>query len=808
MKKILLAVVIALITAITGGAVKMSDLKIYINPGHGGYGSDDRNIGIYPYAGGDTLGYWESKSNLYKGLFMYHILDSLGAKPYLSRIKNTEADDRELYSISQEANELGCDLFFSIHSNAGENVNYPLMLYREDAVGKPRYTDAVRLSNILWDQLHSSKLSLWTRDTPYVSGDLTFYPQWGTSGLGVLRRLYVVGLLSEGGMHEHRPEAHRLMNMDFCWLEAWHFVKTIMEFYDTTDRFVTGNVAGVVYDSHNTREETLNLNNYTAYGRDRNKPLNGASVKLLDASGAVVQTRTTDKDNNGVFVFRNVKPGNYTVEVSCNGYYMSRSDVVVTANEVTYNDVPLLLKREMPLTVVDYSPKPAEGELVSCAEKIKITFNTDVDETTFLKAVSLEPSVAGKWTFSKSFTEATFTPEVAFDLSTHYKLSISTEARTPDVNYAAPNLQSPFVMEFDTKGRNRLELIQSYPSEGDAVHYTSPTLEFRFDKTLNASNIYDLIKVTDSSGKELSVNRRTSTYNKLTNGYGNVMLAMISSFTVGEKYKVTLDGEIRDSEGIPLGKNVEINFVAENQGETHQGEVIETFEAENVFAGNETESTGVNNVPTYYRYTSKHLFDAAAGRFYYSYTNASEGVAVWDYKGDYHVAVHGAKLGMYVFGDLNAHELSVGFSSGTDIKYIKVCNMDFLGWRYFEVPLDELLPDFEYLLVKIKLTQHNSLYAQSGGFNIDNIIYDDSQVGGVADAVTDSGISVFPNPATDEVHLAGAEADASVEIYNTAGALVKTAVGNVVNVRELHSGVYFMKIARGDTAVVKTLTVK
>ena len=36
MKKILLAVVIALITAITGGAVKMSDLKIYINPGHGG----------------------------------------------------------------------------------------------------------------------------------------------------------------------------------------------------------------------------------------------------------------------------------------------------------------------------------------------------------------------------------------------------------------------------------------------------------------------------------------------------------------------------------------------------------------------------------------------------------------------------------------------------------------------------------------------------------------------------------------------------------------------------------------------------
>ena len=130
MKKMILAIAATILAAMSGSAVKMSDLKIYINPGHGGYGSDDRNIVIYPYSGSDSLGYWESKSNLYKGLFMYHILDSLGAKPYLSRIKHTEADDRELDSISQEANELGCDLFFSIHSNAGDNVNYPLMLYR------------------------------------------------------------------------------------------------------------------------------------------------------------------------------------------------------------------------------------------------------------------------------------------------------------------------------------------------------------------------------------------------------------------------------------------------------------------------------------------------------------------------------------------------------------------------------------------------------------------------------------------------------------------------------------------------------
>ena len=808
MKKMILAIAATILAAMSGSAVKMSDLKIYINPGHGGYGSDDRNIVIYPYSGSDSLGYWESKSNLYKGLFMYHILDSLGAKPYLSRIKNTEADDRELYSISQEANELGCDLFFSIHSNAGENVNYPLMLYRENAVGTPRYPDAVRLSNILWDQLHSSKLSLWTRDTPYVSGDLTFYPQWGTSGLGVLRRLYVVGLLSEGGMHEHRPEAHRLMSMDFCWLEAWHFVKTIMEYYDTEDRFVTGNVAGVVYDSHNTREETLNLDMYSAYGRDRNKPLNGASVRLLDAAGKVVQTRTTDKDNNGVFVFRNVTPGNYKVVVDKDGYYTDEAEVAVVANEVTYNDMPLLMKREMPLEVVDYSPKPAEGELVSCAEKIVLTFNSDVDESTFLKAVSIEPAVAGRWTFSKSFHVATFTPDVAFDLSTHYKVTLSTEARTPDVNFATPNLQSPFTMEFDTKGRNRLEMIQSYPTEGDAVHYTVPTLEFRFDKSINAVNIYDIVSVTDSQGNEQAINRRSTSFNKLSNGYGNITLVLTSNLTVGERYKVRIGGELRDSEGIPLAQDVEINFVAENQGETHDGVIFETFEDNGVFAGNMEESTGVDDVPAYYRYTAKKLFDSAAGRFAYSFTNAMDGVAVWDYTGDYHVAVHGAKLGIYVFGDLNAHEISLGFTSGTDTKYVKVCDDDFLGWRYFEIKLDDLLPDYEYLLSKVRVTQRNSLYAQKGAINLDNILYDDSEVGGVSDVAEDAAVRVFPNPATDVARVAGVGAEASIELYTPAGALAKRATGNEIAVGDLAAGMYLVKITADGKNAVRTLTVR
>ena len=55
--------------------------KIYINPGHGGWDSDDRYQPLPPYgkvtSNLDTLAFWESSSNLDKGLILYHMLDSL-----------------------------------------------------------------------------------------------------------------------------------------------------------------------------------------------------------------------------------------------------------------------------------------------------------------------------------------------------------------------------------------------------------------------------------------------------------------------------------------------------------------------------------------------------------------------------------------------------------------------------------------------------------------------------------------------------------------------------------------------------------
>ena len=778
MKKLTL-IVMALMMAVCGASAKrMSDLKIYINPGHGGYTSDDRPIQIYPFPSNDTLGYWESKSNLYKGLHMYHILDSLGAKPYLSRTKNTQDDDRSLSGIAAEANQLGVDLFFSIHSNAGESVNYPLMLYRENSIGTPRYPENVTLSEILGKNLYSNKLPVWTHNYR-VCGDLDFYKNMWQGGLGVLRTLYVVGLLSEGSMHEHRPEAHRLMNDDVLWLEAWHFVKSIMEFYGTEDRFVTGNVAGVVYDNHNKREKYYPVN-FHMFGRDNFAVLNGATVELRDLSGNVVQRRTTDDMNNGCFVFRNVAPGNYMLYAVRSDYHAEQTPVTVTANEVTYQDMAMTLDRPEPLKVTAYAPAVTEGQEVSCSTTIDIDFNYDVDTESFEQAVTIEPAVAGRWVYSNSYGHAQFIPDLSFERSTLYTVTIGTGAKHTDTYNSAPNLPEPVVFSFTTKGRDRLELTDQFPVDGGQVHYKAPLIELRFDAKVDQTTVYDGVTVTDSKGNTVAMNKRGCKFNQLTNGFGNALISL-PQLTVGETYTVAVSTTIRDNESLPLSAAHTYTFTAidATQDVVEGAVVVDDFESAHNLAYDEEQSAGMAAKPTFTKSTSYKLFGSSAARFGYSFSQGHDGVLELTYTGQPIPYNTGDQFGVYVNGDFNNHELWVAMTSGTNVKYAKVCDLNFLGWQHRTVILDNLEADFcPFLLSGFRLVQVTSPITQKGYVALDNVTRKDSETGGVDD--------IIANP----------DAAAPVQYYNLQGIPVSAG--------DLTPGLY---LRRQGAATVK-VTVK
>lgn len=826
MKRIALIILSAFMTCMVAEAVKMNELNIVIDPGHGGYDGDDRGMDIWPYCVVTPESMWESKSNLWKALHAKEILDSIGTKITLTRLHNTYnedpsddiPDEPSLSARANVANNLGADAFFSIHSNAGETVNYPLMIYHEqDYAGNPRSQESVKLAGVVNNVFNTSKYSNWinykgqinTEAAGRVTGDRSLL---GYS-LGVLRNCYVTSMLSEGGMHEHRPQAHRLMSQDYCWLEAWYFVQAIMDYFETEDRFVTGNVAGVIYDDHNIRdiEYTGKYARNTMLGRDKNMPLNGAYVELLDEAGNIVQQRITDKDYNGVFVFRNIAPGKYTVRATKDGFYEKSTPVEVVADKVTYQDMPLLMKRETPLAVVSYHPNVPKDSLVGCGDRITLEFNYDLNVEEFEKAFKIEPAVDGYFEYEKSYHIVHFIPTITFAKSTDYTVTIGKSACSPDTIYANSTMAEDFVFNFTTMSRERLEVIANYPIDGGSIHYAKPALEFRFDLKLSGGEALDHIKVYDKDNNELAVNKRTTKYNQLTNGYGNLSVVLTNNLTVGETYRAVLSGALRDAENLALIDDVEVTFTAKDEGIAKDGEMLEKFETAGLFAYNVDETVGITNTtPKYTKNTTDKLFDTASGKFSYNFSNNRDGVVVWDYAGESTDSIaKGDVLGLHVYGDFNNHELYVGVTSGTDTKYEKVCDMTFKGWGYYEVTMNSLEAGMPYKLTDVKLVQVTSPITQSGSFSLDNIVLKRADVGGVeAVEISDDAIKVYPVPADDVIYVESSVDIEGIEIISVRGVKVAENVGkSSINVENLPQGVYLMRVKTEDGVTLRRVAV-
>ena len=338
MKKTILFLLVIL-TSIAAQAGDLTGIKIYLNPGHGGYDSDDRSIWTIPVPETWTNpnGFWESKSNLIKGLVLRDMLKAAGAEVIMSRVTNTTADDRNLSEIAQEANANNVDHFLSIHSNAHNTVtNYLLLLYH-GYDNNPTVPASLPMSQNAWPIQLNNPLTVWSSTGINTRGDFTFYGN--TSGLGVLRPLTVPGFLSEGSFHDYAPETHRLCNDDYYKLEALRMFKHFNVYFDK-DMPVNGTIAGWVKSGN----EVINIPNFS-YLRgtaDQWLPLNGTKVELLDETGQdVKETYITDNWFNGVFAFYDLTPGDYKLRFSLTNYDSKTVDITLNESDIAYSKVQL-----------------------------------------------------------------------------------------------------------------------------------------------------------------------------------------------------------------------------------------------------------------------------------------------------------------------------------------------------------------------------------------------------------------------------------------------------------------------------------
>ena len=800
------SMMMAALMAVFAVSVASAQPHVYINPGHGGYDSDDRNMVIYPFTQGDSAGSWESKSNLRKGLALREILQNKGYKTSISRVTNTTADDLALSTIVALCNQSGADVFYSVHSNAtgsSARSNFPMVFYR-GYTGSPQIANADVLAADLEPYLYASQNTVWTNNYQ-IWGDWSFRPEWGTQGYGVLRGNRAVANLSEGSFHDYIPEAYRLLSLNYCWMEGWNISLGADKYFDRLNNYDLGVVTGNIRDDRIKRLQEC-AQDFIIYGEDILMPIHDATVRLLDQQGNEVQRCKTDTLRNGIYLFKYVTPGTYTVEVSEPSHFTQTQTVTVRANEPTYQNFYLKRVRDTPPVVVDYSPVWNEGDpAVKCSEQIVLSFNWDMDSATTCDAFTLEPAVEGTFRWEDSYYRLIFTPVDAFDVSTHYTLTLK---KTAEHGGGTP-MEQDFVMQFETQSRNHLTELAVFPYEGAQVHYTKPIVELRVDSMLDTYNLFQKLRVLDSDGNELPWNKRSIKYNKKGDNYGFVRIPLVNNIEVGKDYHLILDVDIADTAGIHLPAARDIVFHGVDAGAAKPDlSLIEGFDKDEYCLGEG--GSWYTTVSTTYD-KSERLFGEASLSMDYQFSSLNDEVFLsycpdWGLEQEEWEQPLSAsdKLGIHVWGDMSCNDFSLYLRcfDGPDVT-IPVGKIDFHGWRYLEVDLNSLEPGLEYYLRSLILKPCSSLMGMKGVIKFDNLLRGKS-----------SGINELPIAGLKVKCDGGyivASADTyiqGIELLDVNGRMIKANGGNCINVSAVTPGVYLVRVYINGTTASQKVVIK
>ena len=76
-------------------------------------------------------------------------------------------------------------------------------------------------------------------------------------------------------------------------------------------------------------------------------------------------------------------------------------------------------------------------------------------------------------------------------------------------------------------------------------------------------------------------------------------------------------------------------------------------------------------------------------------------------------------------------------------------------------------------------------------------------VDGVRNIKSELDVSIHPNPASDAVYVSIDEC--SLSLFADDGKLLKSTVGNVMSIRELQPGLYFLKITKDGRSAIRKI---
>ena len=661
-------------------------IRIYINPGHGGYDSDDRFI--------PATGFWESEGNLTKGLFLRSILDSLNATTAISRTTNTTADDLPLSVISADANNFDADFFHSIHSNGFQGTaNYTVMLYKE-INGAPEFQDAKEMCDIMANTIFQTNRTT----NKYTRGDQSFLG----FNLGVLRNLTMPGTLSEGSFHDYIPESWRLKNEAYLKHEAWAIAKAFVDYFDLSP-LQLGQVAGILRDPYDNVD-------YFSFSNDRKKPLNYVRAILLPDS--IVYEG--DDFNNGFYMFDRITPGEYDIILEAENYERDTvTSISVVANRTTFVDRNLEPKPDFSTpTITEYSP--SETENVRLNSDIVLDFSVKMDRVSVEQSFTISPNAIGIFKWESNDRRMIFSPDDYLDPGTSYQITLNTFAKSAFDVF----IDQPFTHTFTT--RSSLSLLSTYPDQDSEGISTTVKIILKFDAPLNENTLGGNIYLEDLDGNNVNPAIEETDYEN-----GRIIFEPAENLENNKFYQVRLGGGIEDLEGSNFNTDTLIVFKTEVE-ETVDGTAINDFEEiGSWWQPEESGSTsGIDPDNTSFIISPNKSIDGTnSGRLRFEFTEDSLGVCrVYNQQEPSTGVSPDGKFGMWVFGDLSYNLLDYWFrdNSGTNIPLF-VDTLNWTGWKFKHVDLTGYG----------ELSFHSIVIKQNKFGDMDGELYFDSILGDV-----------------------------------------------------------------------------
>ena len=462
----------------------LNDWTLYIDQGH----AQTENMGLY--------GYSEAEKVLRVGLALrQYLLENTDIEAVFVA-RETDQDNISLGARVDEANSLGVDFYYSIHSDAGPpDANRTLMLYggwRSNGVTVEKTPQGGAALGALLNVNLPGAMRIPTSgnyaDRVFYLGPV-FHHENQFPYLYVNRVSLMASLLSEGGFHTNPTQQQRNMNAEWKKLEALAAFWSFLEFH-STEKPAIGVATGIIRDI------------------ETQKPLNGITVTIgdqvyvTDSYESLFNIYSNDPNqlSNGFYFFEDLEPLS-TVDVVFTSethetYETSLTIISNPSGNLTQNlsFLDAELTSSVPPVVQLVTPVPPIENLVP-GTPLTIRFSRKMNQQSVEDAIGISPEAELAFSWQNEFNLVINTSQLNY--VTDYVLTIAGDI--------AQNLLTgqyldgdgdgqeggDFVLELTTSEEDSTppQLLDFSPSENEPARVFRPIIRLVYDEPIIASSI-------------------------------------------------------------------------------------------------------------------------------------------------------------------------------------------------------------------------------------------------------------------------------------------------------------------------------